>query len=64
MGIGSIQISEIHAYMQMFGIDDLGQRATLLRRIQILDAAYLDYYNDKHKKDVDKKKKAKQSPKR
>lgn len=50
MSLGSIQISEVLAFMEMFGIDDYDQRKAMLRRIQVLDSAYLEYFAEKEKR--------------
>ena len=61
MGLGNIQISEIHAYMCMFEITDLKERATLLERIQFMDGVYMEYQNEKSKEQQDKARKARGS---
>jgi len=47
MTAGSIPISEIHAYCRMFEINGWQQRKEFLRRIKILDGAYLNYIKSK-----------------
>jgi len=56
MGLGSIQMSEILAYMEIFGIHNTRERELLLTRIQILDRTFLKHHSKKDKK---KKKNAK-----
>lgn len=63
MGLGNIQISEIYAYMRMFEIDSLNERATLLERIQFMDNVYMEYQAEKTKEEKRKKARtAKKSP--
>ena len=46
---GAIPISEILAYCNMFGIDDYEERKEFIKRIKILDRAYLNFHNKKSK---------------
>lgn len=43
MAEGPISIVEIKAYCEMFGIDGYKQRQHFLKRIKILDNAYLKF---------------------
>jgi hypothetical protein len=56
MGLGNIQISEIYAYIRMFRISDLNERATFLERIQFMDSIFMNYQAEKME---EKQKKAK-----
>lgn len=57
MGLGNIQISEIYAYMRMFAIDNLSERATFLERIQFMDSIYMNYQNERTRERQQKTKK-------
>ncbi len=46
MDISPIPISEIKAYADYYRINDYEQRRTFLRRIQILDRAFLDWHKE------------------
>jgi hypothetical protein len=46
-GAGPIPLSEILAYMQMFEITDLDERASFLRTMGRLDAVYLEAQHKK-----------------
>lgn len=43
--VGPISISDIHALMQILDIDQIEERKMFLRRIKILDNAYLEFEN-------------------
>jgi len=43
MSIGAIPLTEISAYMKMFGIDGYQEKKRFLKQIQILDAVYLKH---------------------
>lgn len=66
MGLGSIQVSEVYAYMQMFEMNDYEERKTFLRRIQILDSVYLNHHNEamKDREEKMKKQRSKSTPPR
>lgn len=55
MGIGKIPISEIKAYVDYLGIDDIEYRELLLERIMILDEEFVKYQNEKSEKSKEKK---------
>lgn len=52
MDVTPIPISEIKAYADYFAITDYLQRELFLRRIQILDRAFLDWHRQKAKTDT------------
>ena len=50
MSEGSIPLSEIYAYMQIFEIDDYSQRKLFLKRIRFLDRVYLEFVHESNAK--------------
>jgi hypothetical protein len=44
---GPIPLTEIYAYMQIFGIESISERAIFLERMRILDNAYLEHLDAK-----------------
>lgn len=50
MGIGSIPLSEIKAYCEMFGISDYNERSDLLYIIGEMDDEFISYHNNKNTK--------------
>lgn len=47
-GPESLQLTEILAFMEMFDIKSVAERRLLLRRIRILDRAFISYFNETH----------------
>ncbi len=50
MGIGSIPLSEIKAYCEMFGISSYNERSDLLYIIGEMDDEFISYHNSKNTK--------------
>jgi hypothetical protein len=48
-GPDSLQLTEILAFMEMFNITSVSERRILLRRLRILDRAFMSYFNETHK---------------
>lgn len=46
-GAEALRLSEIFAYMQIFDISGIEERRLFLKRIRILDRAYLDWHQKK-----------------
>jgi hypothetical protein len=47
MASGPIPISEVKAYCDFYGITEFGERKLFLRRMHMLDRAYLDFMEQK-----------------
>lgn len=48
MGVGSIPLSEIRAYCDMFGVNDYGERSDMLFVIGEMDDELISFYNKKN----------------
>lgn len=57
-GIGPIPLSEIVAYLDMFGVTDIDDREYWIRMIRVLDRVYIDFMNKKVKRERDRAKKS------
>lgn len=49
MAVGAIPISEIHAFCEYFGIDELFERERMLYLVGVADGAYLEELNSRFK---------------
>jgi len=47
MSSGPIPISEIKAYCEFYGIEKFSERKLFLRRMQMLDRAYMEFMEQK-----------------
>lgn len=48
MGVGSIPLSEIRAYCDMFGVNDYCERSDMLFVIGEMDDELISFYNKKN----------------
>lgn len=46
MAVGFISLEEMRAYMEIFGIDDIGERQLLVQYVQTLDRAFVEYQHN------------------
>lgn len=44
-GVGPIPLTEIKAYLDMYGVTDLDERMYWIRMIKVLDRVYIEHIN-------------------
>jgi hypothetical protein len=62
-GPDSLQLTEILAFMEMFKIQSVTERRTLLKRIRILDREFMKFFSEQQELKKEEKKKDKKSGK-